>query len=360
MLQRLKNILALSVMVLGWTATEAGAIPRYSVRYRQDCNLCHQNPAGGGQRSAYAVQYLIPSELVIFPWSEEELEKIDPQLGRNVSVGADIRTQHMTSIEGSGLENFFQMQGDVYLSLSIDERNLLYFEQGIRESYDLYGLSYTLPLDGHVKVGRFTPSYGWRFADHTRYVREKLGFAPPAHTDVGVELGFAPGETTLNLALMNGAAGSRLDTDDKPAAFGRASQRLAFGPLGLTAGASFFFNDTGDARRVGGGPFGAVHWGRLTWLGELDATQIEVDGSPTLTELATTQELAVQVQPGLDLVGVYDFYDPDLDLLTGKESGFSLGIELLPQPYLQLQALVRGWDTSSDHTQAIIQAHFLY
>ena len=35
-------------------------IPRYSARYGQDCNLCHVNPTGGGQRTTYATQYIVP------------------------------------------------------------------------------------------------------------------------------------------------------------------------------------------------------------------------------------------------------------------------------------------------------------
>ncbi len=354
---RTGGALLLALLALAWLPTEAEAIPRYSVRYRQDCSLCHQNPAGGGQRSAYAAQYLVPAEMVMFPWSDEKLERIDPQLGENLSAGADLRLQYFEGYEPAG---FFLMQGDLYLSFSIDDRNLLYLEQGIRESYDLYGLSYGLPLDGHVKLGRFTPSFGWRFADHTRFVREKLHFTPPAHTDVGVELGIQPGETTINVALMNGSAGSLLDADSRPALFGRVSQRLSLASLGISAGLSFLANDAGAARRAGGGPFGSLHWGRLSWLGEADAVRYEDDTDAPQTELVITQELAWQLRPGLDLIGVYDFYDPDVDLATGKESALSLGLDLLPQPYLQLKALVRAWRDEEDEILALLQAHFMY
>ena len=349
---------ALGLLVL-LAASDAHAIPRCSIRYRQDCNLCHKNPSGGGQRSAYAAQYLVPAELVMSPRGAKELEKIDPQIGANLSVGADLRTQHMTDLAGEGLQDFFLMQADLYFTFSVDGRNLLYLERGLREGYDLYGLSYTLPMDGYVKVGRFAPTYGWRFADHNHFVRSELGFSPPAHTDVGVELGIAPGETTLSLALMNGAPGSTLDGDGDPAFVGRAARRMELGTIGLSAGASVMHTDAGGARRTVAGPFGAVHWGRLTWMGELDAARSEVGGG-TLTGVVATQELALALRPGLDLVGVYDFHDADIDLKSGKDTGFSVGLEAFPQPFVKFLALVRGWQGPSDNTQAILQAHFLY
>ena len=48
-------------------ALTARAVPRYSARYEQNCMLCHVNPSGGGMRSAYAVQELIPKEFLISP-----------------------------------------------------------------------------------------------------------------------------------------------------------------------------------------------------------------------------------------------------------------------------------------------------
>ena len=48
-------------------ALRAGALPRYSARYEQNCSLCHVNPSGGGMRSGYATQQLIPKEIAMSP-----------------------------------------------------------------------------------------------------------------------------------------------------------------------------------------------------------------------------------------------------------------------------------------------------
>ena len=42
------------VAISALPALEAGAVPRYSARYEQNCMLCHVNPTGGGMRSSYA------------------------------------------------------------------------------------------------------------------------------------------------------------------------------------------------------------------------------------------------------------------------------------------------------------------
>ncbi len=351
----------MAVFLLLATFGSAQAIPRYSVRYGQDCRLCHQNPTGGGQRSAYATQYLIPAEMVTFPWEEERLEAIDPQIGKNVSIGADIRTLHVVTEEGSGLDGFFQMQGEVYLSLSVDERNMLYFEQGMDRTYDLFGISYFLPWQGYVKVGRFAPAYGWRFADHTRLVRSELGFEPPALSDVGAEVGISPGDATFSLSVSNGAGGSTLDNDARPALVARAEERFSLGPLAISAGASALQHNGIVRRRAQTGPFAGLYWGRLSWLGEIDWVWTQAQGADEVRGLVATQEVALQLWSGVDLVGVYDYSDRDLDLKSGKTTGYSVGVEMLPQPFMSLQALVRSWDdVGVETTQTLLQAHFMY
>nr|MEE4266754.1 hypothetical protein [Candidatus Krumholzibacteria bacterium] len=50
-------------------AGEAHAVPRYTAQYGQSCTLCHTNPTGGGLRTEYASQYLIPEEIAGQGWT---------------------------------------------------------------------------------------------------------------------------------------------------------------------------------------------------------------------------------------------------------------------------------------------------
>ena len=104
--------LALAV-ILGLLAgaPPARAVPRYAARYQQSCALCHHDPSGGGMRSAYAAQYLVPAELARHPTPAEDLQRLDPNIGRSLAIGFDLRTVHHYYDDGRTPGNFLQMQG---------------------------------------------------------------------------------------------------------------------------------------------------------------------------------------------------------------------------------------------------------
>ena len=179
-------------------ARNAYTIPRYSARYGQECSLCHMNPTGGGERSLYASQYLVPEEMAVVKLDEEARKKIDPQLSRTITAGVDLRTFFFRSnSERPNLafdtQDFMQMEGNLYLHLQLDDRFSAYMSRGMSGEYEVFGMGYILPLNGYVKVGRFMPAYGWRFADHTSFVRELMGFFLPPIPTWGWRWGFIPG-----------------------------------------------------------------------------------------------------------------------------------------------------------------------
>ena len=63
----------------------------------------------------------------------EVLEGIDPQVGSNLSVGADVRTLYSYADDASleAENNLFQMQADVYFQLQLTPRWALYLDRGM-------------------------------------------------------------------------------------------------------------------------------------------------------------------------------------------------------------------------------------
>ena len=289
----------------------ARATPRYAAQYQQNCNLCHANPTGGGMRSAYAASYIVPSELTVMQWPEELADRLDPQITPALSVGADLRTLYLYSPERVHRDNFFQMQAVFHAQLEID-RFSIYLAQGQSATREAYGLGYLLPANGYVRVGRFTPAYGWKWDDHTMFVREHLGFLPPAHTDVGIELGMYPGEFGIQAAVMNGAGGVIQDTDHRVAGFARADLRHRVFGASLVVGGSYAYSEPGLGIRRQAGPFASFHLGPLTWVGEADLLQMRTPSGPDA--LITSHELTARLKRGLYARATYDFHDPDIDL----------------------------------------------
>ncbi len=360
-------IVCLMAVVTMLPAVTALAVPRYSARYEQKCALCHTNPSGGGQRTLYASQYLVPEEMA---WSKPKpdiLEGIDPEIARNLIIGTDFRLIHSGSDDDTRSRNFFQMQGDVYLNFQMDENLSLYYDHGITTSYELFGLWQGLPLTGYVKAGRFVPAYGWRFDDHTMYVRDNLGFLPPANSDVGLEFGVSPGRADVQLAVVNGNRGSTFDSDQRLATVLSGVYRGRVGPVGWAAGLAGYWRD-GDAENFGtAGTFGYLTWRRLVWMAELDWFLEDPEGKGHTTGLVTSHELSLLARQGLELLATYDFFDADWNNETGAVNRWGGGVSALPRPFLAVQALFRAtaYDDGvalpgTDFWETVLQIHLIY
>lgn len=368
---RVRSLLAMLgvVSACAWT-TSAHAVPRYSARYEQNCMLCHVNPSGGGMRSEYAVQELIPKELAMSAHRPVAFTALESHLNKAVRIGADFRHQFMLEDEDSpqsGVQGFFPMQGDVHLSFQLDEKYLLYVRRGMSNTYDLWALAHVLPYDGYVKAGRFTPPYGWHFDDHTAYVRSELGFAPPANTDAGIELGLAPKRGDLQVAITNGNLGGLLDNDRRLAVAASGGVRFKLGPAAAYVGASGYAHPglTTDLNMAGA--YGSLSWGAFTWVGEADAVRRDPAVGPAQRSAVASHELSWLVQQGVELVGTYDWADPDRDLASGSRSRWGLGARVLPQPFLETQLLLRRTDvkagrvvTGPSWNEAVVQFHFMF
>jgi hypothetical protein len=341
----------LACVVAATVAPDASqAIPRYSARYRQNCNLCHHNPTGGGMRSLYASQYIVPTEMALRRIRSEALDSIRPDITESITIGTDVRTiHHWADTERNPPElNFFQMQGDLYVRFQADERLSAYLDRGQRETLEIFGLAYVLPWNGFVKFGRFTPAFGWKFADHRQFVREgrtgdrplqDLSFEPPAHTDVGIEAGIYPGDFSLVASALNGEPGSSADGDDDLGFMVRGAYRFRLGAAGFALGATGYRNTRLGMRRSAGGPFWYVSVGRFIWLGETDWSKVDAS-STSRTALITSHELSWQLMPGLDVRAVYNYADPDIDHDTGSRIKAGGGVDALATPFFGVKAMV--------------------
>lgn len=178
------RVAVLACVLVGFTLVAcrpALAVPRYSARYEQGCFLCHVNPTGGGLRALYATQFLVPTEMSMRRYTQEQIADIQPQPSKNLTIGMDFRTIHHTAdLKAVPYDNFLLMQGSVYLAFQVDPRFLAYVERTVSATGEVFGLGYVLPYKGYVKVGRFVPAYGWRFDDHTLFVRQNRCSRTPA------------------------------------------------------------------------------------------------------------------------------------------------------------------------------------
>ena len=351
-------------------AFQAGAVPRYSARYEQNCMLCHVNPTGGGMRSTYATQQLIPREIAMSPRTPDAIAQLDTHLGKNVTIGADFRELFIAATANASLappQGFFPMQGDFYLAFQLDPKYTLYYDRSMSNTYEVFGLANVLPWDGYLKAGRFVPAYGWKFDDHTMFVRSEEGFTPPGNADGGVEVGFSPKFGDLQLALVNGSRGSTLDSDRRLAIALNMSARFKAGPFVATAGFAGYSQPGIQEDLNSGGAFGYLSAWNVTWLGQGDLVRRDPDLTPATTSVVTSHELSVVLRQGVELKSTYDFYDPDRSLRTGSKSRWGVGLMVMPRPFLVAEADFRSTHvqrgpalSARDFDEGIFQLHLLY
>lgn len=371
--------------LLSLWASPASAVPRYSARYEQNCVLCHVNPAGGGLRSLYATQFIVPAEMTLRRSAPEQMAAIDPQISKSILLGLDLRTiHHLSDREEIPFDNFLQMQGSVYLGVQLDPKFLAVVDRSMSGSGEVYGMGFILPYSGYVKAGRFVPSYGWRFDDHTQFVRQKpfqssstgvpapvtdLGGPPLPGHDVGLEFAVYPGRLALVAAAVNGNRGSIQDNNDKPTYALQGLYRSNLAGIGLGLGGSFWHNQEPAGTRQSAGPYGYVKLGELIWLGEFDWSTFDPEqaANESFTGLTISQELTYRPLRGLELRATYDFHDPDLDRKNGARTRLGAGFELMPYPFVAVLAMVDIHQFEEgelapldDYTQLQVQAHFFY
>ncbi len=366
----------LSALVLGTVCftSSAGAEPRFTARFRQDCTLCHENPDGGGLRSLYASQFLVPTHLTMVHLSPEKLARIHPDVSPSVTVGTDIRTIWFGAPDTQPTHNFFQMEGAFYLEFAIDERISAHLDVDQSGSTEIFALGWVLPVNGWVKAGRFIPAFGWKFTDHKMFNRFYLGFDQPYNTDAGLEFGIRPPHTIVRFAVLNGEPGTNTlyDRNRDVAWLGDVLYQLRLGSVGAGLGGSIYYNrnePTGitGGRRTKGGTYGYFNWRRWSWLWEVDGTSLIVTGSPSPSELITSHELSMQVGNGIDVYAVYDYLDPRLNHDTGTESRYGLGAEVRPYPFVGLEGAVYSYrfKTGPDvggtnYTSGQVTVHLFY
>jgi hypothetical protein len=410
-------VLVCAVLIL--VASSAFAEPYYSVLFGQSCFLCHQNPSGRGLRSTYGSQFFAPRYASYFTISDSILARYSPQLSPSVLIGADFRSIYMAEdapVKGqrSGFSAPFgsntgsdnEMNATIYLALQPTEFLTLRYTQDLVGTYygyrrfEAYGVAHTSLLHSYVKVGQFQENYGWAFSDHTTYVRTGLwegytggvsGANPPIPPlyGVGSEIGISKWRINVTGSYTE-AADQPYEpgpTDTQKRWVARAMIQEGIEKLGLefTGGGSWWYMPgfgTDSSRQRWWGGFGGIGWQGIpntmncsrgfgflssALLFEYDRKAWHPTYAPTsVTGAYSTTQLSIMAQPGIWLVGTYDWLDN-----TGRKDGneatrYSYGLQVFPWPWVDLMPMYRLYKpqtTSGDRSSVRhieVQAHFLF
>ena len=285
------------------------------------------------------------------------------EINSTISIGFDIRFAYLVSErDGSFNEvSYFPMQADLYLAFKPLNHLTLYYQDGVEErgqsaSRETFVLIDDLPLGSYLKFGRFIPPYGLRLADHTSYIRERLGFGSPRFgQDSGFEIGFDHHHLFTNVALVNGTGSFRDDNREKATSLTSGFKSSLF-----WLGGSFFQNKNPGNRSTNAGLFGVFHLWRFTLLGEWD--RLKRNDPADITGWASYGELDIELYRGIVARLKYDGTDPNQDVSQDELHRITIGMDIYPYPFTEILLQYRRnlEDPSIQNDQFIAMVHLFY
>jgi len=357
-MQRKLTLILAGLIVSSWSVYST-ALPRFTAKVEQKCNLCHVSPTGGGMRNAFGSQYFAMTEMAVHKTALDQISKFQPYVSDNISLGLDMRSMYVYD-DNTGQSSFFQMQGSFYVSAQLNDRFSVTFDKGLYgDAFEIYGMGYILPYEGCFRVGKFLPSYGWQFDDHTSFVREKMVWIP-GYSDTGFELGIYPYGISASVGFFNGSNG-QFDGDKGKAVSGRMELRKHISNIGLGGGGSVYMNDTPARDITMFGPLYYLSLGKFIYMGEADWLENRPLGVDAIKSFAMTQQVCYMITQGVWINGTYDFHDPDTDLKNGALTRYGLGINYFPYGFLEIQPNIHIYDDDIEtYVQYDGQFHFFF
>lgn len=357
----MKNILSL-LFVFALTG-QVLALPRFAMMEDVSCGSCHSYQGGGAGRTSYGKEYVnesLVSKDIPLPWVYEENDF-------PAYFGIDTRYQMITS-PGNEMRKF-PMQFALYAGAELGNVIAHAEINRVIDEFKLSGgIRYEgLPLESWVSFAKELPILGWRIDDHTVFTRggnlstlgldrEGMPYTPFIDSPFLVEVGSIP-LSGLDLSVM---AGTGFITASDSATFSAA--KIAYGYSG-----DLFVGRVGYAYLQEGELAASVAtWGlgvnKFVWLGEL--SQMNDWPRTGQNNYAAMQQLSYRLFQGIDVIARYEFFDPELDLLTGAIQRTTLGVELFPFPGLEVKMSYRSSQlefpssTPDAENQFLAQFHF--
>ncbi len=330
-----------------------------------DCRACHVNPTGGGMRNDHGREFSI--EKLPLTGKNASMEKTADAAKINdyLSIGADFRMAYLhaekeaTGSAAKYKNSFFPMQADFYAALTPIQHLTIYYQDGVEASgsREAFVLVDRLPYNAHIKAGRFIPPYGLKLDDHTSFIRDKLGFrAPIFGKDVGLEVGFGEHRWFGNAAVFNGNGVGGDDNSKK----GFSATGGWKSPTFWLAGSLLYNAGLSEEKSYVGG-YGAVNYGPLSLLGELDLTETKA-ATTKITGSTAYAELDWKIRRGMVAKLKYDRHDPDTDTSEDELNRYTVGMDIYPYAFTEvtLQYRVNTETPEIQNDQALIILHLYF
>ena len=107
---------------------------------------------------------------------------------------------------------------------------------------------------------------------------------------------------------------------------------------------------------------GGISYGDFTWTFALDQAENWIGDN---TSMALYDELAWAIIQGIQLIGKYDFFDPNTNLQDGSIARYTIGAEIYPLNIMEIKLQVRMNDVDMENVankdpEYLIQTHLYF
>ena len=223
------------------------------------------------------------------------------------------------------------VSGNFYVEARLAPEKLsLYFDETITpagaSSREAFMILQATSQSSYLKVGRILLPYGVRLRDDATFIRQVTGFNFD-NQDMGVEIGYAPGRTSFNVAFSNGTQGGRDDNI--------AKQISSVGSVYfkyMIVGGSFAMNESRGIDRMLMGPFASMRLGPLTLTGEAD--WLHESGAREQDQFIAYASANYWLRQSLNFRVAFDFLDPYDGIKEDERSRVVAGVEGFLTPNL--------------------------
>jgi hypothetical protein len=340
--------LAAGVAALVAAAATAHAYPQYQLSREQTCGACHLSPTGGGLLNDYGE--LTDEDEAMWGGTGSFLHGA-VELPAWLRLGGDLRAAGGVTDPGGGAGGaLFPMQAELHAAALAGPVTVVADLGVTRPPEDGSPLSALLSREHYVRwnqhpdglgwyarVGRFMPTYGLRFAEHTMYVR-RHGATPLYGEVYGAALGWVRGDLEAHVTgfVHDRLRASIVDGDGAAAyvekRFGRAS-----------VGAQARYASAASQVRTEGGVTGKL-WlegPSLLLSAELQAVHQAFDAGPARNQLIGNLMASWFVRRGIFVDAILGHYDQDVKVPDVDRDAIEVNVHWMPKAHLELVLMTR-------------------
>jgi len=370
-MKKLSTKLLIFILYLILLTSEINSLPRFAVKFGNQCNDCHYNPTGGLIRNLDGWQW--GKNLLSMITTKDADFSMSPKISDNISIGIDYRTQFLYSQQKSRTD-FQNMSGSIYTNLALSKKiNVIGKYDFVNLVWEGYGVAQVLPGNGYIKAGTFTPNFGIRIDDHTAFTRGGnfgLLFTQkayqgliynPFYTEAGLEAGMYGGDLLFATVSVGSNLFSNRTLSKDPTYTARFEITPSIEKFNFSFGASYAAAKIPQAAEMYGGFFGVGNY-EFSLLGEFDiGNDILLPGQKSNFLMV---EASYSLIVGLDVILRYDRMDSNTKLKRDELSRLIAGFEFQPYTFIEIRPQYRfvfdGANPDTKNDAFVLQFHFWY